>query len=107
MRLWLGAPAVASADPRPLSLHDALPISHRPIAPQIGDFEGRRGTQRDERRVRLLGALDRLIVDAGHHVSREQAHAAPVLRHGEADRKTTRLNSSHVKISYAVFCVNT
>src|SRR5690606_39910631 len=24
---------------------------------------------------------------------------------GEADRKSTRLNSSHVKISYAVFCL--
>src|SRR5690606_40705109 len=25
--------------------------------------------------------------------------------HGERDRKSTRLNSSHVKISYAVFCL--
>src|SRR5207302_6990314 len=31
----------------------------------------------------------------------------PVLstRHGRRDRKSTRLNSSHVKISYAVFCL--
>src|SRR5690606_39319947 len=27
--------------------------------------------------------------------------------HGYADRKSTRLNSSHVKISYAVFCLKT
>src|SRR5207302_3254712 len=26
-------------------------------------------------------------------------------RHGLEDRKSTRLNSSHVKISYAVFCL--
>src|SRR5690606_41554541 len=26
-------------------------------------------------------------------------------RHGHQDRKSTRLNSSHVKISYAVFCL--
>src|SRR5690606_40747154 len=26
---------------------------------------------------------------------------------GSLDRKSTRLNSSHVKISYAVFCLNT
>src|SRR5215475_5373316 len=26
-------------------------------------------------------------------------------RHGRRDRKSTRLNSSHVKISYAVFCL--
>src|SRR5690349_23190501 len=25
--------------------------------------------------------------------------------HGERDRKSTRLNSSHVEISYAVFCL--
>src|SRR5690606_41489109 len=28
-----------------------------------------------------------------------------VVRHLIADRKSTRLNSSHVKISYAVFCL--
>src|SRR5699024_12353453 len=27
------------------------------------------------------------------------------VRHGEGDRKSTRLNSSHVSISYAVFCL--
>src|SRR5690606_40226342 len=27
------------------------------------------------------------------------------IRGGEIDRKSTRLNSSHVKISYAVFCL--
>src|SRR5690606_41930567 len=26
-------------------------------------------------------------------------------QHGDRDRKSTRLNSSHVKISYAVFCL--
>src|SRR5690606_41311827 len=35
--------------------------------------------------------------DVGTHGEREQA------RH--QDRKSTRLNSSHVKISYAVFCL--
>src|SRR3989442_2512206 len=29
----------------------------------------------------------------------------PKLRHRERDRKSTRLNSSHVRISYAVFCL--
>src|SRR5207302_3814679 len=32
------------------------------------------------------------------------AHAAAGT-HGHQDRKSTRLNSSHVKISYAVFCL--
>src|SRR5690349_23124180 len=35
----------------------------------------------------------------------EQAAAAGVGEIGEADRKSTRLNSSHVEISYAVFCL--
>src|SRR5690606_41743986 len=29
----------------------------------------------------------------------------PLFRHQIEDRKSTRLNSSHVKISYAVFCL--
>src|SRR5436309_9659896 len=33
------------------------------------------------------------------------AHRRPVAEHAELDRKSTRLNSSHVKISYAVFCL--
>src|SRR5207253_9548556 len=41
------------------------------------------------------------------HLSRPQPHARPRRldgrRHG--DRKSTRLNSSHVAISYAVFCL--
>src|SRR5690606_41226185 len=40
-------------------------------------------------------------------VPRRRHHQAPagrLLRGGE-DRKSTRLNSSHVKISYAVFCL--
>src|SRR5215469_17572297 len=28
-----------------------------------------------------------------------------IVRHGAEDRKSTRLNSSHVEISYAVFCL--
>src|SRR5256885_13024157 len=30
---------------------------------------------------------------------------APALRHEDQDRKSTRLNSSHLVISYAVFCL--
>src|SRR5438874_6139572 len=58
-----------------LSLHDALPIS-----------DGRR------RGLHIDGALVRRA-ELSVHVR--------VLR----DRKSTRLNSSHVEISYAVFCL--
>src|SRR5437868_8079826 len=37
--------------------------------------------------------------DSGSLGPFDQAHSAPV------DRKSTRLNSSHVSISYAVFCL--
>src|SRR5690606_8597569 len=44
-------------------------------------------------------APDALLVLAG------AVGAAGAGRRGEEDRKSTRLNSSHVKISYAVFCL--
>src|SRR5438034_10156535 len=62
-----------------LSLHDALPI-------YAG--EAHQGERHERRRV-LLGS------DA------EQADE----RDDEQDRKSTRLNSSHTVISYAVFCL--
>src|SRR5690606_41431132 len=35
----------------------------------------------------------------------QNPYRAPVAQPDRADRKSTRLNSSHVKISYAVFCL--
>src|SRR5436305_15278821 len=72
---------------RPHSLHDALPI-YRRFAAQGGDW-GAFVTS-------VLGAShpDRL---AGIHVNAGQAV--------RIDRKSTRLNSSHVKRSYDVFCL--
>src|SRR5688500_19883081 len=61
-------------------------------------------------RARELGRPDH--VDAEHvHVERaalEARHVELVLEVGrarEVDRKSTRLNSSHLVISYAVFCL--
>src|SRR3712207_8529953 len=58
-----------------------------------------------------LGAEDR--VDVGEAVERQHRllHgdvvelAAEADLRGQADRKSTRLNSSHANISYAVFCL--
>src|SRR5262245_64361964 len=63
-----------------LSLHDALPISEALS----------RGA-----RLRLVGAAGRAL--AGDR----QRWPAPLRQ----DRKSTRLNSSHLGISYAVFCL--
>src|SRR3712207_7782436 len=35
----------------------------------------------------------------------ERGHGVDELRHASLDRKSTRLNSSHANISYAVFCL--
>src|SRR5947209_14398620 len=58
-----------------LSLHDALPI---------------------------YGAVGLLLAHAG---ARRGEDGAAVLVPGHQDRKSTRLNSSHANISYAVFCL--
>src|SRR5436309_10498661 len=51
--------------------------------------------------MRLLGAIIFIDHDSPSRVRLQAA------REGESwsDRKSTRLNSSHVKISYAVFCL--
>src|SRR5438874_10667739 len=72
-----------------LSLHDALPISpqQRRRAHRGG---GDRRSVRGSRRACAAGP-------AGSAACRTHAPAR--------DRKSTRLNSSHVEISYAVFCL--
>src|SRR5690606_41757889 len=40
-----------------------------------------------------------------HEDAHDQGRGPPEQADGAADRKSTRLNSSHVKISYAVFCL--
>src|SRR5438874_4116248 len=73
----------------PLSLHDALPISSL---------------------AEIRAAYRRLI--RAHHPDLLAARGLPADRVRQAgrgrpagDRKSTRLNSSHVEISYAVFCL--
>src|SRR3712207_7847537 len=77
-----------------LSLHDALPISR--------GAEGVPG--RPDRLVRLLGVLDLAAVVARLGRDVGVAVEVPGLAAGR-DRKSTRLNSSHANISYAVFCL--
>src|SRR5690606_40798731 len=43
--------------------------------------------------------------EVSNHVERATALVASLNASGPEDRKSTRLNSSHVKISYAVFCL--
>src|SRR5204863_8013989 len=74
-----------------LSLHDALPILNR-AKDLIKGGGGPASSEREYLGARLQ-ALSSLVRDLG------------LLRSGAEDRKSTRLNSSHVEISYAVFCL--
>src|SRR5438105_5598849 len=78
-----------------LSLHDALPISR---------------SRKEKVRAELPDALDLLAVsvEAGMGfdgaITKLTEHMDGALSE-ELDRKSTRLNSSHEWISYAVFCL--
>src|SRR2546427_3397579 len=76
-----------------LSLHDALPISRG----EWGRCPSRRSSS-----VGLAVALFPAVIIL--LLSRRLANVCPVSRL-EQDRKSTRLNSSHSQISYAVFCL--
>src|SRR5690606_41618265 len=100
----------APTGPCTLSLHDALPISARP---PVRRGVARRVLRGGRAAVELAGpaALPAGPADAGvpRRAARPLPPPAPALPHRHAllllpDRKSTRLNSSHVKISYAVFC---
>src|SRR5690606_39543394 len=93
-----------------LPLHDALPISDAaqavpgPVALlQSRQEEGPRGA---EALSRGLGRAQRrrLIQRTNHQKKRPSArsHRRPLTVAQTPDRKSTRLNSSHVKSSYAV-----
>src|SRR3712207_8826237 len=46
-----------------------------------------------------------LMVEAGTGVGKSFAYLLPIIDWAVKDRKSTRLNSSHANISYAVFCL--
>src|SRR5690606_41013667 len=103
--LLLSSCASAITELYPLSLHDALPIS-----------AALRHLHHLQPRFQLLD-IHLQLGFGGHHrfelfLSRRERRAASVKDLTQMvggflfrDRKSTRLNSSHVKISYAVFCL--
>src|SRR5690606_41336766 len=88
-----------------LSLHDALPISDS-FRRSGGGAGRRRGHFRQGSRQQVQ-APDQFVLadvegrqDPDYRIADGVDQQAPL-----PDRKSTRLNSSHVKISYAVFCL--
>src|SRR3712207_7686913 len=78
----------ASTEIYTLSLHDALPISGE-----------ERGRGEDDARLQLLDAQH---VQPPRGLPLHPGLPGPLR---EPDRKSTRLNSCHANISYAVFCL--
>src|SRR5690606_41330909 len=62
------------------------------------------GTIIDSISGRLLILPEDTVVHTGHGGDTTIGAEKPHLQEWIEDRKSTRLNSSHVKISYAVFC---
>src|SRR5205814_10689315 len=94
-----------TASPPP-SLHDALPISHLTVAlgghppPLILRRDG--GVDSVGEPGTLLGALPSpILADSDASL----AVGDSLILYTDGDRKSTRLNSSHLGISYAVFCL--
>src|SRR5690606_42075347 len=80
-----------SADPQHRARLLRVLVDHQPA--RLGD---RRGALVDDAGV-VGGEVDAAVAGA--------ATEAVVPERAVQDRKSTRLNSSHVKISYAVFCL--
>src|SRR5690606_41781432 len=100
--------APSTSDVYTLSLHDALPISAIGRAVVCGWYGDRRDCRLGVSRwcfpERAIHAVVRGADEKDNRHGRHDGH--PVGDHGnDRDRKSTRLNSSHVKISYAVFCL--
>src|SRR5437879_387213 len=93
-----------------LSLHDALPISRRQIGCANVDCLLRCAATADQRFDLLLSFVNAIFIcdEPQTHTGIERRCATKTrvkLRHfADVDRKSTRLNSSHRCISYAVFC---
>src|SRR5205807_8368294 len=100
----------ATAVLHPLSLHDALPISFQSVT--TGTLPGLLGVEvvsvEDGRVVLRLAVRPDLLAPNGYlHAGAVVALADTACGYGcfASDRKSTRLNSSHLVISYAVFCL--
>src|SRR5690606_41298063 len=88
----------------PLSLHDALPISvdairfskaNQKLALPAGDIDHARTCGQPKK----IDKARQLLL--AHGIANDMLTVGDVVE----DRKSTRLNSSHVKNSYAVFCL--
>src|SRR5690606_41371007 len=92
-----------------LALHDALPISASLRQPAAHPLMARPpippGTPASARPIQIPRLQDRRTLARYPAVLRSLRSPVRQAVRLIQDRKSTRLNSSHVKISYAVFCL--
>src|SRR5207248_9061412 len=93
--LPLSVPATPPPEISTLSLHDALPIWFVGVRPR-----GHEAALRQQARARRARGEVHALPGAGLRGRRDAVDLGQV-----RDRKSTRLNSSHRTISYAVFCL--
>src|SRR5690606_40530970 len=92
-----------------LSLHDALPICmllhqfltyQQPNQPKTNTHQPQYQQKTEPETVNLKPNIEVFYCDRKSFSLNDYISV-----HWQVDRKSTRLNSSHVKISYAVFCL--
>src|SRR5690606_41473621 len=98
---------MATTELNSVSLHDALPISSADAAAGMTSRSAAarttaRTAERGDRQTAGRGAANAFCAPDMETSSNRLPLRVETARR---DRKSTRLNSSHVKISYAVFCL--
>src|SRR5690606_40516968 len=105
-RSTLYTTAASAAESAPLPLHDALPISDAARAQALAGVMGGAESEVGEATTRIVLESAWFAPEGVRRTARRHAlHSEASHRFERGDRKSTRLNSSHVKISYAVFCL--
>src|SRR5437773_7509874 len=88
-----------------LSLHDALPILIEPVRSSPTP-EGSSTNMKGTRNAGMVYFHDcRVVLYGSPPVIAAAAKGESAVGGETSDRKSTRLNSSHITISYAVFCL--
>src|SRR2546430_14652744 len=105
---FLNDPAPTEISPLPLP--PALPLSLDAAPPAAARAELVGGGRAQPplvaaRVVRVDGDEAREQLDRIGHCAQSTASRRPIASRRSKDRKSTRLNSSHSQISYAVFCL--
>src|SRR5437868_15430477 len=89
-----------ASDPRLKTVDHCVIAAVNPVGTRVFFFRGTASTE-----IYTLSLHDALPISPGPRSPREAWRSRRWTRRPWRDRKSTRLNSSHVSISYAVFCL--